>query len=123
MRQVVISLMVVGVAQWVAVAWWALVDGVTVDVSLRMVSFEVFGVTPRLPWDAAQSLLAAALEVSPGSVLLALAVYLTLRGTAQRLWGETLLERRLADYRRELLASRTVRALSPSYRSRVRGQR
>jgi hypothetical protein len=123
MRQLVISLMVVGIAQWLAVGWWAVVDGVTVDVSLRMLFTELFYAAPRLPWDFAQRPLAALLDVSPGSILLALAGYLTLRASAIRLWGSAHIDRRLAGYRRELLASRTARSPAPSCRSRARAPR
>jgi len=89
MRQIIGLLVVAGLAQWGALGWWAFVDGVSVDISLAIMFHQLFGLDPRVAWEPAERLLAAFLDLSPGTILLAIAGYLWLRSKLVRLVVES----------------------------------
>ena len=80
MRRGIAALLLLGSTQWACLAWWRWVDGVVVDASLGVMLSELLGVTPRVAWDPVEWVLSALLRMTPGSVCLILAAYLTGRG-------------------------------------------
>ncbi|HIJ62882.1 MAG TPA: hypothetical protein HPQ04_09345 [Rhodospirillaceae bacterium] len=79
MRRLIVPLVTIGSGEWLAIAWWQLVDGIKVSPSFAAMFREILGFEPRLAWDPAERLLSAMLDVSPGSACLGLAGYLILR--------------------------------------------
>ncbi|HLN23208.1 MAG TPA: hypothetical protein VK558_04410 [Patescibacteria group bacterium] len=99
MRQIVGPLVVAGLAQWMALGWWSVVDGVSVNISLAIMFHQLFGLDPRVAWDPAQRLLSAFLELSPGTVFLAIAGYLWARSKLARLVVESRRQRHVERQR------------------------
>jgi hypothetical protein len=79
MRRLVIPLLIVGFAQWMAIGWWRFVDGVSADVSLGVIFQQSLGDRLRNDWEPAQRVVDALQGMSPGSLCLILAGYLILR--------------------------------------------
>ena len=111
MHRAVHPLMIVGLAQWAALAWWRRVDGIPVHASFRLVCIELFGAEPRVAWDPAERLLSAGLDLNPGTVCLVLAGYLIVR-TALGRWASERGRRLLLTEAARLIKRSVLRVLS-----------
>ncbi len=111
MHRAVHPLMIVGLAQWAALAWWRRVDGIPVHASFRLVCIELFGAEPRVAWDPAERLLSAGLDLNPGTVCLVLAGYLIVR-TALGRWASERGRRLLLERQRRDLRGRPSRPVT-----------
>jgi hypothetical protein len=109
MRQIVGPLVVAGLAQWMVLGWWSYVDGVSVNVSLAIMFHQLFGLDPRVSWDPAERLLAAFLELSPGTIFLIIAGYLWLRSKLGKIFVESQRLHHLEQLRRDHCAARSVK--------------
>lgn len=87
MGRLIVPLVIVGAGQWLAIAWWRVVDGLEFSLSFGTMFRELLGLEPRLAWEPAERLLSGLLGVSPGTACLVLAGYLILRQAVVRFAG------------------------------------
>ena len=102
MPTVAIPLLIVGTAQWFAVAWWYFVDGLAIRISFGIICLELFGIVPRVSWDPAEVVLMRILDASPGTVFIVIGLYLLLRERVRQITASMIRVRQLSRHRQAI---------------------